>query len=70
MSGLISLNATLWKALLRQCDGNALLFPTDDSTLKGESIMKRFALAIALACVLSGSALAGEVHTPGAPSTR
>ena len=32
--------------------------------------MKRFALAIALACVLSGSALAGEVHTPGAPSTR
>ena len=30
--------------------------------------MKRFALAIALACVLSGSALAGEVHTPGAPA--
>jgi opacity protein-like surface antigen len=29
--------------------------------------MKRFALAIALACVLSGSALAGDVHTTGAP---
>jgi len=26
--------------------------------------MKRFALAIALACVLSVSALAGETHTP------
>lgn len=25
--------------------------------------MKRFALAIALACVLSGSALAGDIHT-------
>ena len=27
--------------------------------------MKRFALAIALACVLSGSALAGEIHSGG-----
>jgi hypothetical protein len=40
-----------------------------DSTLKGESEkMKRFALAIALACVLSGSALAGDAHTVGAPA--
>jgi len=30
--------------------------------------MKRFALAIALACVLSGSALAGDAHTVGAPA--
>lgn len=30
--------------------------------------MKRFALAIALACVISGTALAGEVHTTGAPA--
>jgi len=30
--------------------------------------MKRFALAIALACVLSGSALAGDIATPGAPA--
>ena len=30
--------------------------------------MKRFALAIALACALSGSALAGDIATPGAPS--
>jgi opacity protein-like surface antigen len=30
--------------------------------------MKRFALAIALACVLSGSALAGDVHSTGAPA--
>lgn len=29
--------------------------------------MKRFALAIALACILSGSALAGDVHTTGGP---
>lgn len=29
--------------------------------------MKRFALAIALACVLSGSAFAGDSHTTGAP---
>ena len=29
--------------------------------------MKRFVLAIALACALSGTALAGEVHTTGAP---
>ena len=28
--------------------------------------MKRFALAIALACVLSGSTLAGDVSSPGA----
>ncbi len=30
--------------------------------------MERFALAIALACVLSGIALAGEIHTTGAPA--
>ena len=30
--------------------------------------MKRFALAIALACVLSGKALAGDMHTVGAPA--
>jgi len=30
--------------------------------------MKRFALAIALACVLSGSVLAGELATPDAPA--
>jgi len=30
--------------------------------------MKHFALAIALACVLSGSALAGDIATPGAPA--
>jgi hypothetical protein len=30
--------------------------------------MKRFALAIMLACVLSDSALAGDVHTTGAPA--
>jgi hypothetical protein len=30
--------------------------------------MKRFALAIALACVLSGSALAGDIHSVGAPT--
>ena len=30
--------------------------------------MKRFALAIALACVLSGSALAGDIATPGIAS--
>ena len=35
--------------------------------LKGEQIMKRFVLAIALACALSGSALAGDSHTAGAP---
>jgi hypothetical protein len=29
--------------------------------------MKRFVLAIALACVLSGSVLAGDSHTTGAP---
>jgi len=29
--------------------------------------MKRFALAVALACVLSGTVLAGEIHTTGAP---
>jgi hypothetical protein len=27
--------------------------------------MKRFALAIALACALTGTALAGEIHTTG-----
>ena len=36
--------------------------------LKGEQIMKRFALAVALACVLSGTALAGDAHTTGAPA--
>ena len=30
--------------------------------------MKRFALAVALACVLSGTALAGDSSTAGAPS--
>lgn len=30
--------------------------------------MKRFALAIALACVLSGSAFAGDIHSTGAPA--
>jgi hypothetical protein len=30
--------------------------------------MKRFALAIALACVLCGPALAGDAHTVGAPA--
>jgi hypothetical protein len=30
--------------------------------------MKRFVLAIALACALSGSTLAGEMHTTGAPA--
>ncbi len=30
--------------------------------------MKRFVLAIALACALAGSALAGDIHTVGAPS--
>jgi hypothetical protein len=30
--------------------------------------MKRFALVIALACVLSGSALAGDIHTADAPA--
>jgi len=37
--------------------------------LKGEiQTMKRFALAIALACALAGSALAGDIHSVGAPS--
>ena len=30
--------------------------------------MKRFALAVALACVLSGSALAGDAQCPGDPA--
>ena len=30
--------------------------------------MKRFALAIALACALSSSVLAGDVHSTGAPT--
>ena len=30
--------------------------------------MKRFALVIALVCVLSGSVLAGDAHTVGAPA--
>jgi hypothetical protein len=30
--------------------------------------MKRFALAVALACALSGSAWAGDIHTAGAPA--
>ena len=29
--------------------------------------MKRIVLAVALACALSGSALAGDVHSTGAP---
>jgi opacity protein-like surface antigen len=36
---------------------------------KGEpQKMKRFLLVIALACVLSGSALAGDIHSVGAPA--
>lgn len=38
-----------------------------DSTQR-EKQMKRFVIAIALACVLSVSALAGDIHTTGAPS--
>jgi hypothetical protein len=30
--------------------------------------MNRFVLAIALACALSGTALAGDIHTAGAPA--
>jgi len=30
--------------------------------------MKRFVLAIALACALAGSALAGDIHSVGAPA--
>jgi hypothetical protein len=30
--------------------------------------MKRFVLAIALTCALMGSALAGEIHSTGAPA--
>lgn len=30
--------------------------------------MKRFVLAMALACALSGTALAGEIHTAGEPA--
>ena len=30
--------------------------------------MKRFVMAVALACVLSGTALAGNIPTGGAPS--
>ena len=30
--------------------------------------MKRFAMAVALACVLSVSALAGDIHSVGAPA--
>lgn len=29
--------------------------------------MKRLVMAIALACALSGTALAGDIHTTGAP---
>jgi hypothetical protein len=29
--------------------------------------MKRFLLAIALACALSGTTLAGDIHSAGAP---
>ena len=29
--------------------------------------MNRFVLAIALACALSGTTMAGEIHTTGAP---
>jgi hypothetical protein len=34
---------------------------------KEKSKMKRFVIAIALACAISGSALAGDIHTVGAP---
>ncbi len=30
--------------------------------------MKRFALAVVLTCVLSGSVLAGDAHSVGAPA--
>lgn len=30
--------------------------------------MKRFVLAIALGCALSGTTLAGEIHSTGAPA--
>ena len=30
--------------------------------------MNRFVLAVALACALSGTALAGEIHTTGEPA--
>jgi hypothetical protein len=30
--------------------------------------MKRFLIVIALACVFSGSVLAGDIHTTGAPA--
>lgn len=30
--------------------------------------MKRFALAVALACALSSTTLAGDVHTAGSPA--
>jgi hypothetical protein len=38
------------------------------SKFKGETEMNRFVLAIALACALSGTALAGDIHTTGAPA--
>ena len=34
---------------------------------QGETKMNRFALAIALSCVLTVTALAGEIHSTGAP---
>jgi hypothetical protein len=30
--------------------------------------MKRFVLAVTMACALSGSALAGDIHSTGAPA--
>jgi hypothetical protein len=36
------------------------------SNQEGETKMKRFVMAIALACALSGTALAGDVHSTGA----
>jgi hypothetical protein len=37
-------------------------------SLQKEKSMKRFVMAVALACVLSGTALAGNIPTGGEPS--
>lgn len=44
-----------------------ILASSFDSQKIGETTMKRFLIALALTCVLSGSALAGDVPTCGAP---
>jgi multidrug resistance efflux pump len=38
------------------------------SKIQRRKKMKRFLLAIALACALSGTALAGDIHSVGAPA--